>query len=553
MKKALLLLLLASLSYSSLVWQFATDGPISYKPLIYQGAVVFASDDGNIYALDPTTGARRWSVPVGKTPAEPVMADNAIYVPLTSGKVVKLGPNGQVQWTADLTGYPYNITYLYGVSVTPKTVFVTASNGVYALDKNGSVRARFTNYTTDATLTAPASGADYVVFGKGRELIRMSETGQVQWKAALAEGNFWLSRPTIEGNVVYVGSLDDRMHAFVVTNGLELWNIRAKNWVAGTPLASGGTVYFGANDGNVYAVEGADGTLKWIAPTQLAVISQPEIGTMGGKEVVFAGGSDKNIYAISRDSGEVVWKGPAAGAVGSPLFYQNKVIVGAADGKVYAYSTERACSITFPLEADVVGLKELVVRGKYASETGGAKVLVQINEGQWQDAQTGDVDWTFIVNPKASLAPGLNTISCQVSDAGGSEEGPTYTSVAIAHDPNAPVSNLFVSVSPNIVEGKPFTIYVNDADDGSAVDRFNLSVADKFYQADKNYTLTIDQAGTYTATVRKIGFNDATVTVTVNAAGVNPFYVGGGVLLILIIVWQLWTRVFRQRFAARRK
>ncbi len=556
MKKALLLLALLSLSFASMVWEYTTDGSISYKPIIYSGAVVFASDDGRLYALDPNLGAPpKWQATVGRMPNEPVLADNAIYVSTTKGMVYKIGAGGAILWQANLNLSPNNVSYAYGLAVGNKTIYVTTNNGVYALEKNGSIRSKLIAYN-DSILTAPAAGADYIIFGRDGELTRLSETGQLQWKTALSEGAFWLSRPIIDGNNVYIGALDDRMHAYSVAGGFESWQSRTRNWVLSTPLISQGIVYFGSDDGAVYAVDSGSGAVAWSAQTNLAVESRPEAGVMGGREVIFVGGTDRSIYAISRETGEIVWKGTSSGSVGSPLFYQNKVIFGSDDGKAYAYSTERACSITSPMEAQVVGLKELVVSGKYVSESGGAQVLLQVNGNEWVQANATEDSWVYYINPKATLSPGLNVLSCQVADSSGSETGPTYTSVTITHDPSIPLSNLIVAVSPNIVEGKNFTIYVNDGDDGSPVDRFNIT-SDAFkgrsFILDKNITLVAPEAGTYQATVRKIGFKDATVSIVVNPAGVPITYIAGGVILILIVVWLVWSRVLKQRFATKKR
>jgi outer membrane protein assembly factor BamB len=553
MRNALFLLLVLAVSNASLVWQFSSDGAISAKPVIFQGVAVVASDDGNVYGLDPSTGVRRWQTAVGKRPNELILADNSIYVSTSAGKVIKLGANGVKQWEASLNVSGYNVSRIYGAAVNTKEIFVTANTGVFILEKNGSIRSRISNFS-DSILTAPAAGADYVVYGKGGELIRQSETGLTPWKAELSEGSFWLSKPVIDGNVVYTGALDDKMHAYFVTNGVEIWGARTRNWVVGTALSSNGVVYFGSNDGNIYAVDSGDGNLRWAAQTQLAVQSQPEPGIMGGKDVVFAGGTDKSIYAISTESGQILWKGSSTAAAGSPLFYQNKVIFGSEDGKVYAYSTERACSITDPREGDVAGPKELVVRGNHVSEAGGATVLVQVNSGEWVQANASEEDWVYYINPKAMLSPGLNVISCQVADGGGSESGPAYTSVTINHDPAVPLSNLVVAVSPDIIEGKNFTVFVNDADDGSPVDRFNISFNDgASIRANKNYTTNIAAPGEYSFTVKKIGFNDSTVKFSVNASGVNPLYIAGGVLLIIIVIWQVWTKFLKQKFAAKKK
>ncbi len=552
MKRAALLILVLSLSYASLVWEFSTDGATTSKPVLFQGAIVMASDDGNLYALDPATGAKKWQAAVGRRPADMVIADNAIYLAVSGGKVMKLGANGAKQWETDLNR-TNNVTRIYGAAVNQKTVYVTADNGVYAIEKNGSLRSRL-SYFNESVLSAPAAGADFVVYGMGGQLLRQADSGVVAWRAALPEGSFWQSRPVIEGNVIYVGALDDSMHAYILTNGMEIWSARTRNWVTSTPLVRENVVYFGSNDGNVYAVQGGDGNIIWAAPTQLAVQTQPEYGFMGGREVIFAGGTDKSVYAISKDGGEVVWKGSSTAAAGSPLFYQNKVIFGSEDGKVFAYSTERACSIASPREGDVIGRKEVVVGGKYVSESGDAMVMVQVNGGELVPANITDADWEYFMDPKARLAPGLNIISCQVADSAGSESGPAFTSVSVNHDPEIPLSSLTVTVSPDIMEGEEFTVYVNDGDDGSPVDRFEISFngADPI-RADKNYSTTIGQAGAYDIVVKKIGFEDAFVRLNVRSSGVDPLYLGAGALLIIIIIWQVYTRFLRQRFASKKK
>ena len=552
MKRELLLLFLLALSNASLVWQFSTDGPVYAKPVVFQGAVIVASQDGNIYALDPVAGSKRWQAVVGKNPNEVLLYENTLIISTTSGKVVRVGNNGQIQWELNLNVTPHNVSYIYGASANPKAIYVSANNGIYVVEKNGSLKTKLVSFN-DSVVSPPVAGADFVIFGRGRDLSRVSETGQTQWKSSMAEGSFWLSRPVIDGNTVFVGALDDRLHAYVVSNGIELWNARAKNWIVSTPTIRDGVAFFGSNDGNVYAADTSTGFYRWSAQTALAVQSQPEIGVMGGREAVFAGGTDKSVYAIDKQTGSIVWKGPAGGTAGSPLFYQNSIIFGSSDGKVYSYSSERACSLVTPREAQVVGTKELVVSGSFVSEAGSANVQVQINDGPWENANTTESGWVYLVDPKAKLVTGLNTISCKVSDAAGEESGPTFTTVAINHDPSIPSSQLVVTISPNIIEGTNFTIFVNDADDGSPVDRFDLVFEGKTYRESKNVTLTAPAAGTYQATVKKIGFNDATINVNVNSSGISPVVLGIGILLIVIIIWQVWSRFLKQKFAAKKR
>lgn len=542
MKRLAFILLLVSLSFASLIWQFPSGGAVAAKPLLLQGMLVVASDDGNIYAVQPASGSKVWQVQVGMKPNEVIAFDNAAVVSTTGGSVIKLDRNGKTLWYVNLKSQ-YNVSYVYGASANAKEVFVSANNGIYTIENNGTVH--YLGSLPNVLVTAPAAGPDYVIYGINDTLYKLSDTRGIVWSASIGGGSF-LPPAAIDNNgAVYAGALDGIMHAYT-SNGGQMWQVRTHNWVMGTPLVTGGTAYFGSNDGRVYAVDAGTGDIRWEAQTQLAVQTEPEPGTMGGRNVVFVGSTDRSIYAIDTSDGEIVWKGSASGGIGNPLFYQGMVIFGSQDKRVYAYSTERACSITNPLEANVLGLKEVAVRGKYVSSAGGASVYVNVDSQGWQQANVTNDDWVYYIDPKASFNPGLNTIQCKVVDNGGEESGGVYTTVTVNHDPTIPLSTLVVTASPNAIETVPVTIYVNDGDDGSPLDRFTLNVDGKTLSGDKNITFKL-AAGTHTVTVKKAGFNDATVGISVSSAGMNPLYIVVGVVLILIIIWRAWPSFSRAR------
>jgi len=556
MRKALLFLMIfGPLLFASQIWQYATEGPVSEKPKIIQGMLVAASDDGNIYALDPAGGTKRWKTFVGKEPNEVFSFDNAVITTTTSGHVVRLDTSGKIVWNTDLTLPAYNVTFIYGASANSKWIALSADNGIYLIDKNGSVRSKIQSFSS-SIVTSPASGDDFVIFGRGSSLFKVREAGTVEWEGKITDGSFWDSTPVIDGNTVLVGALDNQMHAFSVVGGTQDWSARTRNWVESTPFADGTNVYFGSNDGSVYAVDEASGTPVWSTPMELGFTSQPEDGSIGGVDSIFIGGLDTSVFALREDTGEVLWKGVTSGAVGSPLYYNNEIIFGSQDHYIYAFSTERACSITSPGEAQVLGLKELKVTGNHVSAAGGSSVWVSINSADWQQANltidpdnTTGSEWVFYSDPKSTLAPGLNTISCKVVDSSGEESGDKFTTVTVNYDPTTALSNMVVSTSQTVIEGKPFVVYVNDGDDGSPLERFTLTVDGKSYSGDRNINITIPSAGSYKATVHKMGFNDYNLTVNVNSSGVNPLYLGIGILLILVILQQMWTRVISQKLA----
>ncbi|MFH1785094.1 MAG: PQQ-binding-like beta-propeller repeat protein [Candidatus Micrarchaeota archaeon] len=543
MRKAFLFILLLSFSYASLVWEYSTGGEISLKPVAYQNMIVSASDDGKLYAIDPNSGLKKWQTTLEKKPTDMLIFENSVFVSTTTGKIKKIGNNGVVSLTIDLTSQ--NATYVYGMSANSDEIFVTASNGIYVIDKSFSIK-KISSFN-ESIVGLPAAGSDYVIYGKENELVKMNENGVILWKVKLDGGTFWTSRPVIESGVVYVGALDNKMHAYVANNGLVVWEVVLRNWIMSTPHISNGIIYFGGNDGNVYAVDAGNGEMKWSAQTQLAVQTMPETGFMGGREVIFVGSTDKSIYAIAKDNGEIVWKTVIGGAVGDPLFYQNKIMFGAQDGSVHAYSTERACSITNPLEAELIGQKELVVGGKYVAEGSNAYVLMSINGGEWDYTNTTQDGWNQYVDPTKNLIFGLNTISCLVVDDYGQESGTTYTTIAINYDSTIPLNSFVITTTSDVVEGTPFTVFVNDLENGEPVDRINISVNGQSYFVDKTLNITINEPGEYTIAVNKIGFIEATKKITVNSTGVSPFVLVGAIIVIVILLWQIWVKIRKRK------
>ncbi len=544
MKNALLLLLVIAFSFAAHNWQYATGGAITEKPLMIGSQVVAASENGRIYNVDVTTGTRRWDTFTGATPVDMALFSDGLVVAGEEGKVSRITRSGEISWQTDLTE-EFNASRLYGLDVNSANIFVTSNRGLFRIDSTGNPERILE--LEDVIATPPAVGESYIIFGAGTTLYKVKTTGEVEWESELEQGSFWSSRPVISGNDIYIGALDNKVHSFRLFGGAEKWAFDTKSWVLSTPVVADGMVYFGANNGRFYAVSATSGQLMWAAETQLALEGEAGPGFMAGKEVLFVGGTDKNIYAMGKSDGEIIWKLAVLDWVGEPLFYQNSVIFGSADGLLYSYKTERACSITYPPEGAIIGHKELVVAGRALSEAGGTKVSLSINDGSWEEANLSGEKWEHIIDPAEKLADGVNVISCRVSDnAGVQEEG--FSTVVIRRDSTIPLSNLVVTVSPDIIEGTPFNVYVNDGDDGSPVERFGLAIDGMAYSGDGNITITIDSSGKYDLVARKTGFHDAQLLLNVHSTGVDPLYIAGAVILIIIIVWQVWTRFLKQRF-----
>jgi hypothetical protein len=130
-----------------------------------------------------------------------------------------------------------------------------------------------------------------------------------------------------------------------------------------------------------------------------------------------------------------------------------------------------------------------------------------------------------------------------VVDAYGQESGERYTTIAMNHDPTIALSDFIVTISQNIVEGSEFTIFVNDGEDGTPVDRVNITINGESQIVDKTLNVTIPTAGEYSLIVHKIGFNDANRKVYVNTQGVSPLVLVIAGVIIVFLLWQIWKRI----------
>jgi hypothetical protein len=94
-----------------------------------------------------------------------------------------------------------------------------------------------------------------------------ASTGQQRWRypndKPLSRG-IWAT-PVVANDTVYAAGLDGSLHAVNLATGQPQWAqpFKAEGAFAGSPLASGETIYIGSFDRRFYALDGNDGTLRW--------------------------------------------------------------------------------------------------------------------------------------------------------------------------------------------------------------------------------------------------------------------------------------------------
>lgn len=175
----------------------------------------------------------------------------------------------------------------------------------------------------------------------------------VVWRFASAGANFFFvnpkSAPVLDEKRVYVGSDAAYFWALNQEDGSVAWKTRVGfipkgKAIFSTPALHDGVVYFGAYDGNVYALEAETGKKKWIFMEADWVGSSPALAPDLG--LLFIGlefglfRKRGGIAALRLESGEKVWEFSMPEFThGSPGYSRRHgvVLIGSNDGVAYAF------------------------------------------------------------------------------------------------------------------------------------------------------------------------------------------------------------------------
>jgi glucose dehydrogenase len=87
------------------------------------------------------------------------------------------------------------------------------------------------------------------------------------------------------------------------------WKFATGDRIVSSPVIDNKKIYFGSDDGNVYAVDAETGRQIWKCATKGPVSSSPAVAN----GIVCATSYDGKLYALSSETGVVKWKFGTAG------------------------------------------------------------------------------------------------------------------------------------------------------------------------------------------------------------------------------------------------
>ena len=130
------------------------------------------------------------------------------------------------------------------------------------------------------------------------------------------------SSPAVVGDTVYIGAQDSKLYALDVATGAKRWEYETESWVESSPAVVDGVVYFGSNDGRLYALDADSGERLWDFDAHYAIKSSPAVAD----GMVYFGTGDYFVYALDAETGEKLWDFEAEGRVDSSPVVANGII-----------------------------------------------------------------------------------------------------------------------------------------------------------------------------------------------------------------------------------
>jgi outer membrane protein assembly factor BamB len=351
------------------MWTYTTGGMVTSSPAVVNGIVYVGSDDGNVYALNATSGALIWKYTTGgAVGSSPAVAGGMVFVGSANDLVYALDAStGALVWNYTTGGAVGS-----SPAVVNGIVYVGSDDGrVYALNATtGALMLGWPYATGGAVGSSPAvaGGVVYVGDHNGYVFALNAMSGKLIRGWPFATGSPVPSSPVVVGGVVYVGSDNWNVYALNATTGAYIWSSYVFGSVPSSLAVAGGVVYVGSEDHDIYALNATTGALMlgWPYTTGAGTgFSSPAVAD----GMVFVGSEDNNLYALNASTGALVWKYATGNWVeSSPAVADGMVFVGSEDGKVYAFGFPLSVSISPSVAVMDVGLSLTVT----ATAKGGA-------------------------------------------------------------------------------------------------------------------------------------------------------------------------------------
>jgi len=288
------------------LWEFAAAGVVQGVS-VGGGGVVYASAGSTLHALNAATGSQKWAFAAASQflGAAAVGTNGLVYAAAASGLYAVDAATGQQRWTAAMTV----LAPCWPVIGFEGSVLVVAADGVYARD-GATGQPRWKAPANIGAASLAAVGEDATVFlatADGWLWALDGGSGAVRWRFAAPGGAHGSPVVGPDQTLFFIaegasgGGAGGALFALDARSGLLKWSAALPSSSVSSPaLTADGALYTVCEDGKLYGLSAADGSVKWsTAPAAGEFVGSPAVGTDG---TIYAGTLGNSLYALRAKS-----------------------------------------------------------------------------------------------------------------------------------------------------------------------------------------------------------------------------------------------------------
>ena len=154
---------------------------------------------------------------------------------------------------------------------------------------------------------------------------------ELLWEFSIEDGGFAGTAAIVDGKV-YVGDLDGNLYALELANGNKLWKYETGLGFSASPSITEGRVYIGDIDGVFYCLDGKTGNLVWKYTAGLEINS---CANFYNDSVLF-GSQDATLYCLNAATGKETWKFTIDDQIRcSPTVVQSRCFLAGCDARLH--------------------------------------------------------------------------------------------------------------------------------------------------------------------------------------------------------------------------